>query len=138
MYPQESCDFLDTTPICALRMTAKQALKAERCGARYMMFPVTPSFSSQKMTAKKACAEARCGARLMACSITHPRLTLQMTAKQARAAARCGARFITSPINPEALIATSHSEGALALPGGMTPSELHAICESSASHSEVF
>ena len=38
-----------------------------------------------------------------------------------------GARFISSPVNPKGLIDAAHAGGALAIPGGMTPTELLAI-----------
>jgi hypothetical protein len=56
---------------------------------------------------------------------THILIT-QMSANQARAAARNGARFITSPTNPKGFIEACHSQGVLAVPGVMTPTELNA------------
>lgn len=50
-----------------------------------------------------------------------------MSARQARQAVRAGARFVTSPTNPKGLIEAAHAGGALAIPGGMTPTELLAI-----------
>jgi len=50
----------------------------------------------------------------------------KMSAKQARAAAQHGARFVTSPTNPKGFVDACHTEGALAIPGVMTPTELYA------------
>ena len=53
-------------------------------------------------------------------------------------AVSCGARFVTSPTNPRGLITASHSGGGLAIPGGMTPTEILAILSDGALAAKVF
>jgi 2-keto-3-deoxy-6-phosphogluconate aldolase len=61
-----------------------------------------------------------------------------MTEKAARKAAQAGARFITSPVNPPNFIGWCDSEEVLAIPGGLTPTELYFMLASGAKAVKLF
>ena len=59
-------------------------------------------------------------------------------AETARAAVRAGARFIVSPVFRPAVIEASHAEGAAAMPGCFSPTEILAAWDAGADVVKVF
>ncbi len=61
-----------------------------------------------------------------------------LTVEQARACAVAGARFLVSPVTDAAVIAEATALGCAALPGGHTPTELHAAYRAGAPLQKLF